>query len=159
MQTVRFRSLWLYIVTQLVNNFARENKVIQMQCAMFNLPVVSFVSCWLPFCRPFILGTQAKKWKTTLAHRFIELLHVKTQKLTRLYQQNIDSLKRQCTKLPQTHSTCSANYCNAHHCLIRFNSSSTSPWHSLRTNCGRWQVIQRDHVHSYTTPFFSHGHS
>ncbi len=31
-----------------------------------------------------------KKWKATLAHRFVELLHKKTGKLTRLYTQNID---------------------------------------------------------------------
>mmetsp|Transcript_2161 Transcript_2161/g.3211 ORF Transcript_2161/g.3211 Transcript_2161/m.3211 type:complete len:451 (+) Transcript_2161:150-1502(+) len=51
--------------------------------------------------RPFILGTRDKKWKATLAHRFVELLHAKTGKLTRLYQQNIDGLESQCTGLPR----------------------------------------------------------
>lgn len=51
--------------------------------------------------RPFILGTKQKKWKATLAHRFVELLHEKTGKLTRLYTQNIDGLERQCEKLPK----------------------------------------------------------
>ena len=43
--------------------------------------------------RPFILGTRDNLWKATLAHRFVELLHKKTGKLTRLYQQNIDGLE------------------------------------------------------------------
>lgn len=51
--------------------------------------------------RPFILGTRDKIWKATLAHRFVELLHTKTGKLTRLYQQNIDGLESQCTNLPR----------------------------------------------------------
>jgi NAD-dependent SIR2 family protein deacetylase len=51
--------------------------------------------------RPFILGTKENKWKATLAHRFVELLHEKTGKLTRLYTQNIDGLEGQCKKLPK----------------------------------------------------------
>lgn len=51
--------------------------------------------------RPFILGTRDQKWKATLAHRFVELLHMKSGKLTRLYQQNIDGLESQCTNLPR----------------------------------------------------------
>ncbi|KAI2494078.1 Sir2 family [Fragilaria crotonensis] len=51
--------------------------------------------------RPFILGTRDRLWKATLAHRFVELLHIKTGKLTRLYQQNIDGLEGQCTNLPR----------------------------------------------------------
>jgi NAD-dependent SIR2 family protein deacetylase len=51
--------------------------------------------------RPFILGTRDRLWKATLAHRFVELLHMKTGKLTRLYQQNIDGLESQCTNLPR----------------------------------------------------------
>jgi len=52
--------------------------------------------------RPFILGTQQQKWKATLAHRFIEMLHYKTNKLTRLYTQNIDGLEGHCKKLPKS---------------------------------------------------------
>jgi len=51
--------------------------------------------------RPFILSTFEQTWKATLAHRFIELLHTKTGKLTRLYTQNIDGLEGQCTYLPR----------------------------------------------------------
>ena len=56
---------------------------------------------YLEVRRPFILGTQAQKWKATIAHRFTELLHTKTGKLTRIYTQNIDGLDYQCTKIPQ----------------------------------------------------------
>uniref|UniRef100_A0A7S1YB06 Deacetylase sirtuin-type domain-containing protein n=1 Tax=Grammatophora oceanica TaxID=210454 RepID=A0A7S1YB06_9STRA len=52
--------------------------------------------------RPFILGTRSAEWKATLAHRFVELLHQKTGKLTRLYTQNIDGLESQCHKLPSS---------------------------------------------------------
>ena len=37
--------------------------------------------------RDFILGTYEKRWKATLAHRFVELLHSRLGKLTRLYTQ------------------------------------------------------------------------
>lgn len=46
--------------------------------------------------REFVLGIQSRKWKATLAHRFVELLEVKTGKLCRLYTQNIDGLEDQC---------------------------------------------------------------
>jgi NAD-dependent deacetylase sirtuin 2 len=55
---------------------------------------------YLEVRRPFILGTASQTWKATIAHRFLELLHVKTNKLTRLYTQNIDGLDSQCTELP-----------------------------------------------------------
>jgi NAD-dependent SIR2 family protein deacetylase len=51
--------------------------------------------------REFILGTRHQKWKATLAHRFVELLHNRTGKLARLYTQNIDGLEDQCTQLPR----------------------------------------------------------
>ena len=51
---------------------------------------------YLEVRRPFILGTQERKWKATLSHRFVELLHKKTGKLMRLYTQNIDGLDFQC---------------------------------------------------------------
>jgi NAD-dependent SIR2 family protein deacetylase len=57
--------------------------------------------------RPFILGTQQQRWKATIAHRFMELLHTKTldgngkSKLTRIYTQNIDGLDHQCTAIPK----------------------------------------------------------
>ena len=55
---------------------------------------------YLEVRRPFILGTREKKWKSTIAHRFFELIHTKTGKLTRLYTQNIDGLDRQCHRIP-----------------------------------------------------------
>jgi NAD-dependent deacetylase sirtuin 2 len=55
---------------------------------------------YLEVRRPFILGTHQKQWKATVAHRFAELLHTKTGKLTRVYTQNIDGLDRQCDKIP-----------------------------------------------------------
>lgn len=51
--------------------------------------------------REFILGTHEQRWKATLAHRFVELLHAKTGKLARMYTQNIDGLEDQCTQLPR----------------------------------------------------------
>ena len=50
--------------------------------------------------RPFILGTQKQQWKATIAHRFMELVHTKTNKLTRIFTQNIDGLDRQCQEIP-----------------------------------------------------------
>jgi NAD-dependent deacetylase sirtuin 2 len=55
---------------------------------------------YLEVRRPFILGTRDQTWKATIAHRFMELLHTKTHKLTRVYTQNIDGLHKQCTELP-----------------------------------------------------------
>lgn len=37
--------------------------------------------------RAFILGTHERRWKATLAHRFVELLSTKLGKLTRVYTQ------------------------------------------------------------------------
>ena len=51
--------------------------------------------------RDFILGTHQSRWKATIAHRFVELLHTKLGKLTRLYTQNIDGLELQCKGLPK----------------------------------------------------------
>jgi NAD-dependent deacetylase sirtuin 2 len=51
--------------------------------------------------RQFLLGTKDQMWKATLAHRFVELLHKKTNKLVRLYTQNIDGLEDQCIHLPR----------------------------------------------------------
>ena len=56
--------------------------------------------------REFILGTHAQRWKATLAHRFVELLHHKTGKLVRWYTQNIDGLEDQCTHLSTDQVIC-----------------------------------------------------
>lgn len=55
---------------------------------------------YLEVRRPFILNTRDHVWKATIAHRFAELLHMKTSKLTRVYTQNIDGLDRQCHGVP-----------------------------------------------------------
>lgn len=55
---------------------------------------------YLEVRRPFILGTQQKQWPATLSHRFFEMCHQRTGKLTRLYTQNIDGLDYQCAALP-----------------------------------------------------------
>lgn len=73
---------------------------------------------YLEVRRPFILGTQEQKWKATISHRFFELLHTKTNKLTRLYTQNIDGLDFQCTDIPRNkivsvHGTISEVACEA----------------------------------------------
>lgn len=66
-----------------------------------NLFVQNPLPC-LELNREFILGTRERRWKATLAHRFVELLHSKTGKLARLYTQNIDGLEDQCTQLPRS---------------------------------------------------------
>lgn len=53
----------------------------------------------LELLRTFCLNTHAQVWKATLTHRFVELLAHKTNKLVRLYTQNIDGLEGQCTLL------------------------------------------------------------
>jgi len=55
---------------------------------------------YLEVRRPFILGTRNRQWKATIAHRFAELLHKKTEKLTRVYTCNIDGLYGQCNSIP-----------------------------------------------------------
>lgn len=55
---------------------------------------------YLEVRRPFILGTRQITWKATIAHRFMELLHTKTAKLTRIFTQNIDGLDYQCVSIP-----------------------------------------------------------
>ena len=73
---------------------------------------------YLEVRRPFILGTRQRIWKATIAHRFAELLHTKTGKLTRVYTQNIDGLYQQCTGIPvekvvNVHGTLGAAACEA----------------------------------------------
>lgn len=50
---------------------------------------------YLEVRRPFILGTAESKWKATISHHFVDLLHKKTDKLRRLFTQNIDGLDYQ----------------------------------------------------------------
>eukprot|EP00956_Cyclotella_meneghiniana_P038777 scaffold159810_cov65-Cyclotella_meneghiniana.AAC.1 len=55
---------------------------------------------YLEVRRPFILGVRDRKWKPTIAHHFASLLHAKTNKLTRVFTQNIDGLTNAVPKLP-----------------------------------------------------------
>ena len=76
--------------------------------------------------RPFVLGAMNNTWKATLAHRFVELLHDKTGKLTRLYTQNIDGLERQCEKLPRelvipVHGSMDRVACELEECQAEMN--------------------------------------
>ena len=57
---------------------------------------------YLEVRRPFILGTQQNQWRATIGHRFMELLHVKSKKLKRIYTQNIDGLDFQCHQIPSS---------------------------------------------------------
>lgn len=81
---------------------------------------------YLEVRRPFVLGTAEQKWKATLAHRFTELLHTKTGKLTRVYTQNIDGLDGQCTNLPSekivpVHGSLSRVACEGCHTPMAFS--------------------------------------
>lgn len=51
--------------------------------------------------RPFIIGTQEKKWKMTIGHYFAKLLHDR-KLLNRVYTQNIDGLDYQ-SGVPRSH--------------------------------------------------------
>ena len=81
---------------------------------------------YLEVRRPFILGTAESRWKATIAHRFMELLHTKTGKLTRIYTQNIDGLDRQCEAIPDdkivpVHGTLSRVACEGCHTPMDFS--------------------------------------
>jgi NAD-dependent SIR2 family protein deacetylase len=66
--------------------------------------------------RPFILGTQEQKWKATIFHRFVEILHQKG-KLKTLFTQNIDGLDFQTSIPPEKiigcHGTIAQAACEA----------------------------------------------
>jgi len=55
---------------------------------------------YLEVRRPFILGTAERKWKATLSHFFVKVLHEKGM-LRRLYTQNIDGLDFQLSLPPE----------------------------------------------------------
>jgi NAD-dependent SIR2 family protein deacetylase len=110
---------------------------------------------YLEVRRPFILGTRDQTWKATIAHRFAELLHTKTNKLTRIYTQNIDGLYGQCQEIPSDkivnlHGTisqaacegCNAEmefdvFCNQVEANIKdiYQTSSSAPKESTPINC------------------------
>jgi len=81
---------------------------------------------YLEVRRPFILGTAEKRWKATLAHRFAELLHKHTGKLSRIFTQNIDGLHEQCSEIPSekivaVHGTIGKAACEACGAKVDFN--------------------------------------
>lgn len=87
----------LLTATDLERELIRDEPTLALDKGMFlrnPLPM-------LELKRDFILGTHQSRWKATLAHRFVELLHSKLGKLTRLYTQNIDGLELQCRDLPR----------------------------------------------------------
>jgi len=87
----------LLTATDLERELIRDEPTLALDKGMFlrnPLPM-------LELKRDFILGTHQSRWKATLAHRFVELLHSKLGKLTRLYTQNIDGLELQCRDLPE----------------------------------------------------------
>jgi NAD-dependent SIR2 family protein deacetylase len=97
---------------------------------------------YLEVRRPFILGTRDGRWRATIAHRFFELLHERTGKLTRLYTQNIDGLERQCAGLPPelvvaVHGTLSEAGCEG----------CGRPVHDYREFCGRVERQIKDIYH------------
>jgi NAD+-dependent protein deacetylase sirtuin 2 len=82
--------------TQAQRNLMRREPMTVVSWEMFQQTQFPY----LEVRRPFILGTRHRQWKATIAHRFFELLHIKTNKLTRVYTQNIDGLDRQCAQIP-----------------------------------------------------------
>jgi len=54
---------------------------------------------YLEVYRPFIVRAREKRWKATIAHRFADILHIKTGKLTRVFTCNINDLYSQCDGL------------------------------------------------------------
>jgi NAD-dependent deacetylase sirtuin 2 len=87
----------LLTASELEQELIRDDPTLALDKGMFlrnPLPM-------LELKRDFILGTQESRWKATLAHRFVELLHSKLGKLTRWYTQNIDGLEMQCKTLPK----------------------------------------------------------
>jgi len=83
---------------------------------------------YLEVRRPFILGTKEKRWKMTIGHIFLELLH-KHDVLKRLYIQNIDGIEHHSlidpVKIINVHGTLnkvSCEYCDTEHDTDEFCS-------------------------------------
>ncbi|KAL7426838.1 hypothetical protein ACHAXM_000613 [Skeletonema potamos] len=91
--------------------------------------------------RDFILGTQTKKWKATLAHRFVELLHTKLGKLTRLYTQNIDGLELQTSipkeKIVNVHGSMGAAACELCEAEVDFDEFCSKIASNIKDITGR----------------------
>ena len=91
--------------------------------------------------RQFLLGTKDQVWKATLAHRFVELLHRKTNKLIRLYTQNIDGLEDQCNDLPRdkivnVHGSMDQAECGMCRSEVDFETFCTNVRHKIKDITG-----------------------
>ena len=87
---------------------------------------------YLEVRRPFILGTAQRKWKATLAHFFVRVLHDKDL-LQRLYTQNIDGLDLQLDLPPEKvvnlHGSLAqikCEFCGKEHSLEEFHKDVQS---------------------------------
>jgi NAD+-dependent protein deacetylase sirtuin 2 len=81
---------------------------------------------YLEVRRPFILGTAEMKWKATLSHFFMQVLHDKGM-LQRIYSQNIDGLDFQLSvpkeKIVNLHGSLGeikCEFCGANHSVEKF---------------------------------------
>ena len=72
--------------------------------------------------REFILGVKDRKWKATLAHRFVERLRTKFNdgkgKLVRIYTQNIDGLEDQCEGITHARRIAVHGSMDEAHCAV-----------------------------------------
>ena len=93
---------------------------------------------YLEVRRPFILNTCQQLWKSTIAHRFAELLHMKTSKLTHVYIQNIDGLDRQCRDLPPD------KIVNVHGTISRASCEGCGHEHDYHAFCNSVQSKIKD---------------
>lgn len=82
---------------------------------------------YLEVRRPFILGTAEGKWKATLSHFFVKVLHEKGM-LQRLYTQNIDGLDFQLSlpaeKVVNLHGSLgkiACEFCGQDHSIEKFH--------------------------------------
>lgn len=104
-----------------------EEKRLMRQDPTFVVEKRMFFNNPLPYHevrRPFILGTQARQWKPTLFHRFVEALD-KRGKLLRLVTQNIDGLdfltETTADKIVPCHGTIARAACEACREALDFN--------------------------------------
>lgn len=93
---------------------------------------------YLEVRRPFILNTRDQVWKATIAHRFAELLHTKTNKLTRVYTQNIDGLDRQNENVP------SDKIISVHGTIAKANCEGCGHEHDFDSFCNDVQIKIKD---------------
>ena len=84
---------------------------------------------YLEVRRPFILGVRDRKWKPTIAHHFASLLHNKTNKLTRVFTQNIDGLTDAVRSLPDD------KIVDVHGCISKVNCETCGQYMDFNDFC------------------------